>query len=104
MNETLMPCPLNCNAEPLLCSDGDKVFCPLCHWAAPRNIWNRRPDRIERASGKDGETEKLSELMRGLEIPPAYAAFDAHAFFVLGQKIAAQAKEAPGANTKENSR
>lgn len=39
----LLPCPLACRASPLPCSDGYKVFCPLCGFEAPINSWNRRP-------------------------------------------------------------
>ncbi len=46
------------------------------------------------------EVEKLSELMRGLEIPPAAATFAPSGFYALGRAIADQAKEAPALNKK----
>lgn len=75
----------NCEGEP----------CPDCTASVSAQPTGKQPLQVaEQPSVPDNTALALSELMRGLEIPPSPLANDPHALYEIGKAIASQAKAA----------
>ncbi len=112
-DETLLPCPfcggraeikVGGHTKYAMCLKCEVMSVNLSNDAELIQAWNTRAQ----ASAPDGGNspfEQLSELMRGLEIPPsAVASLKPIGFYAIGAAIAAQAKKAEQTNTHSNAK